>query len=124
AADWGIATDFVAPGDYDNDNKTDIAVWREGPPGTAAYYIFYTGTSTFAAFQFGQIGDNPDVHADYDGDGKTDIATYRDAPGQQSYFFYRGSLNNPNGTITYVPWGQNGDFPVPGDFDADGRGDF
>jgi len=126
AAPWGIATDFIAPDDYDNDNKTDIAVWRQGPPGVAAYYIFYTGTSTMSSYQFGQTGDNPDVHRDYDGDGKADIAVYRPGAttGAQSFWFYRGSLNNPSGNITYVPWGIRGDFPAPGDYNHDGRGDF
>ena len=26
--------------------------------------------------------------------------------------------------MTYVPWGQNGDFPAPGDYDGDGKRDF
>jgi len=126
AVPWGLASDFGAPDDYDGDNKTDVAVWRAGPPGEAAYYILYTATSTMSAYQFGQTGDNPDVHRDYDGDGHADPAVFRAgaSAGQQSFWFYRGSLNNPNGDITYVPWGQNGDFPVPGDYDGNGRADF
>ena len=126
AAPWGIASDFVAPGDYDGDNRTDIAVWRSGAPGVAAYYIFYTATATFSIYQFGQTGDNPDVHADFDGDGMTDPAVYgtRTDTGSQGFFFYRGSLNNPSGAVSYVRWGLNSDFPFTGDFDANGRADF
>ena len=126
SAPWGIASDFVAPADYDGDNKTDIAVWRQGAPGVAAFYILYTATATVSIYQFGQTGDNPDVHGDFDGDGRADVAVFRPptAPGEQAYFFYRGTLNNPGGGVTYVPWGTDGDFPLTGDFDGNGRTDF
>jgi hypothetical protein len=26
--------------------------------------------------------------------------------------------------VTFVPWGQNGDFPAPGDYDGNGKADF
>ena len=54
------------------------------------------------------------------------MAVYRGgaSAGQPSFWFYRGSLNNPSGNIAYVQWGQNGDFEVPGDYDGDGRADF
>jgi hypothetical protein len=75
---------------------------------------------------FGQFGDDPSVVRDYDGDGKADVAVYRQGanPGDQSYFFYRGTLNNPSGGITFIPWGIRGDVPTNGDFDGDGKGDF
>lgn len=122
---WGIATDFFVPGDYDGDNKTDVAIWRPGAPGAAEWYILNTMSGTVSRYVFGQSGDDPTVQGDWDGDGKTDIAVYRGgaAAGQQSYFYYRGSLNNPSGNITYIPWGQNGDFPFSGDFDGDNMAD-
>jgi len=123
---WGISTDFILPVDYDGDNKSDIAVWRPGAPLTAAFYILQSQTNTLRTDVFGQSGDNPRVVGDYDGDGKDDVAVYRAGAnlGEQSTWYYRGSLNNPSGNITYTPWGINGDFPASGDYDGDGKNDF
>ena len=120
---WGIAADELAPADYDGDLKTDFAVWRAGP--SAQLYVLNSFNNTVRIDQFGQTGDDPSVIADYDGDGKADPAVYRPgaAPGQQSYFYYRGSINNPTGNTTYVPWGTNGDVAVRGDYNGDGRFD-
>lgn len=129
-SEWGIATDFFVPVDYDGDNRTDIAVWRPvsigQPSGNGFFYIFQSSNNTIRIEDFGQTGDEPRVVGDYDGDGRADLAVYRSGPtaGTQSVWYYRGSLNNPNGNITFVPWGQNGDFPGPGDYDGDGRFDF
>jgi hypothetical protein len=124
AVDWGIASDFFIPADFDGDDKTDIAVWRAGQPG--AFYILNSSNNVVRAENFGQTGDDPTVVGDYDGDGLADIAVYRPGanPGDQSLWIYVGSQNNPNGDPTFVPWGQNGDFPAPGDYDGDGRYDF
>ena len=123
---WGIDTDENVPADYDGDGKTDLAVWRGGAPGQSFFYILQSSNGTVRVENFGQGGDIPKVVADYDGDGKADVAVYRDgaSPGAQSFFFYRGSLNNPSGNITFVPWGINGDIPTSGDFDGDSKADF
>jgi hypothetical protein len=131
AFDWGIATDLFTPVDFDGDNLTDIAVWRPGSassvgPGLAQFFILQSQTSTVRIVSFGQTNDDPTVVGDYDGDGKADPAVYRAgaSAGQQSTWYYLGSLNNPSNNVTYVPWGLNGDFPAPGDYDGDGRSDF
>lgn len=123
-AQWGVTSDREAPADYDGDSKTDIAVWRAAAPST--FYILQSATNTVKIDNFGLSGDRPTTVRDYDGDGKADVSVYREGAtaGAQSYFFYRASSNNPNGNITYIPWGTNGDTETQGDFDGDGKGDF
>jgi subtilisin-like proprotein convertase family protein len=126
ASAWGLSGDFFVPEDYDGDDKTDIAIYRAGAPTVAAFYILNSNGNVVRVEAFGQTGDEPRVVGDYDGDGKADLAVYRAGPasGDQSTWFYRGSFSNPSGNVTYVNWGQNGDFPAPGDYDGDGKRDY
>jgi len=122
---WGLASDEFVPADYDGDDKTDIAVWRAGPPFVAAFYIFQSATNTLRTDVFGQTGDYPYVTADYTGDGKDDPAVYREgaAPNGQSFWYFRASSGQFNGQIVYNQFGQTGDTPAPGDYNGDGRYD-
>jgi hypothetical protein len=125
---WGFGNgiDIQIPEDFDGDNKTDVAVWRpSNTPGQSFFYILNSSDGTVRIEQFGQGGtDNAIVTGDYDGDGRADPAVYRLTGGQNQYI-YRGSLNNPSGNLTFVPWGFG--FSVithNGDFDGDGKRDF
>ncbi len=114
--------------DFNGDGKTDFALVRNtggGAGGQITWFINLNGTTTTYGSAWG-ISTDYFLPADYDGDGKSDPAVYRagTSSGQQSTWFNRGSLNNPAGNVTYVPWGQNGDFSSPGDYDGDGRADF
>ena len=96
-------------GDFTNDGKTDIAVFRAGN-----WYYLNSTTNQFGGATFGQAGDKP-VPADYDGDGKTDLAVYR------SGIWY--ILQSSNNQFRAVGFGASEDLPRPGDFDGDGFAD-
>jgi hypothetical protein len=129
---WGDSGTFdnIISADFDGDDKDDVAIWRPGAPGSAAFFSINSSDLTYRIQAFGQTNDNVSIVGDYDGDGKDDSASFRcppiGSPGQ-CYFFYRGSLNNPTGGITYIPWGFGDSFdffPYSGDFDGDGKHDF
>jgi hypothetical protein len=122
---WGTGTDYYVSGDFDGDLKADITVYRPGDNSTAYFYSLSSRNGTLTARQLGTNFDDPTVVGDYDGDGKDDYAVYRGgaSAGQQSFWYYLGSAT-PNGGVTAVQWGQNGDFPAPGDYDGDGKNDF
>lgn len=128
--------DVPAPADYDGDGKDDVAMWRNTPQTgeVSGFYIIYSSTGTMDIIPFGQNGDIPVVE-DYDGDGKDDLSVWRApaaaaGPGQ-AVWYVKKSLNNPDGNITYLPFGMRYgsqadqvDDPYPGDFDGDGKADF
>jgi hypothetical protein len=122
---WGIAGDVFVGGDFDGDDKADITVYRRANAPNAFFYSLQSSNNTMRARELGGFFDDPTVVGDYDGDDIDDFAVYRHGVGiaEPSFWYYRGSLT-PNGGITFVQWGQNGDTPAPGDYDGDGRNDF
>ncbi len=91
-----VIADFFAPGDYDGDGKTDIALF------SGKSFEFSTGYWKWIRSRDGQVvnfkwGYPTDLAAqgDYDGDGKTDVAIYRKNSLSQcnvpSHFWINGS---------------------------------
>ncbi len=128
--DWGDAnTDFPAPGDYDGDAIADIAIYRAGATAGAqsAYWILQSSNNAVRYFAWGLNGDQT-VQRDYDGDGITDVAIFRPGPTAASYtgWYIRESTT---GNARVVGFGLTGngttsaDFPIPGDYDGDGKFD-
>jgi hypothetical protein len=50
-------TDFPAPGDYDGDGKTDIALWRAGTPTTTYFYVLRSSDNSVQIVEWGQPAD-------------------------------------------------------------------
>lgn len=111
SVNWGLSGDKIAPADYDGDNKTDAAIFRDG-----VWWILNSLNNSVTTVQFGLAGDVP-VPNDYDGDGRADIAVWRPSDG---IWYQLRSLGNQ---FAAARFGLNGDKPVIGDFDGDGLGD-
>ncbi|MDQ6785293.1 MAG: VCBS repeat-containing protein [Acidobacteriota bacterium] len=103
ATQFGLGSDLVVPGDYDNDGKTDFAVVRGGTPLT--WFILNSSNGSVSAVQFG-LDQDLITQGDYDGDGKTDISVFR----QQTGIFY--VLRSTDSGVTQTKFGQNGDIPL------------
>ena len=109
-------TPTPAPGDYNNDGRSEIAVFNNHtfkvwfPPYISSY-------TTPDLVQFLDI-DSP-APGDYDGDGKTDFAGTRTQNGRLIWVV-KSSIT---GTETVSDFGFATDKPVPADYDADGKTD-
>lgn len=113
-------SDYPCPGDYDGDGKGDVCVWRDT---NGTFYWIRSSNGTIGVQQWGAVGDEPVARQwDSDAQGRTDFAVVRRSNGQ--LFWY--TLTNPasgGGTVISTQWGSQGDFPIPGDYDGDGRFD-
>ena len=103
------------PGDYDNDGRSEIAVFsnRTFKVWFQPYNPAYT---TPNITQFLDV-DYP-TPGDYDGDGKTDFAGIK----YQDRMLWR-IKNSSTGSETLVSFGFITDKPTPGDYDGDGKTD-
>jgi hypothetical protein len=104
-----------APGDFDGDGKTDLAVYDQTQ---STLTITLSGGGTKST-QFGNPAHvNIPVFGDFDGDGKADTGVYDQTVSQ--FFILEsggGALTPQFGNPAHI------NIPVTGDFDGDGRSD-
>jgi hypothetical protein len=101
-------------GDYDDDGKTDPAVWRAST-GEWIYISSKRRREETMYRRFGGPGDVP-VPGDYDGDQKTDLAVYRQR--DRTFWFFSSKDGRDYGYTA-----QYDGTPVPADYNGDGKTD-
>jgi hypothetical protein len=120
---FGISGDIPVSGDWNNDGRTEIGVFRNS---THMFYQDYNGNGVWNGsvvdrqYNFGIAGDIP-VTGDWNNDGKTEIGVFRNST-HLFYLDYNGNgVWNGAAVDKMYNFGISGDIPVTGDWNADGR---
>jgi hypothetical protein len=126
---FGLASDKLVTGDYDADDKTDIAVYQTENPnyaGQSVWQILKSSDNSVLVEPWGLPGDIP-LTMNYDGNNVTDLAVFR--PSNGTWYIKRmGDIIKPfaqlpgNDGQSYriIRWGSADDKPLAADFDGDG----
>jgi len=124
AIQWGVSTDYTAPGDYDGDGKFDVCVQRPGgtPTSQATFYALRSSDNGVMAQPWGLSNDLV-VPGDYDGDGKTDFAVVREGSTATSNLTWYILRSSDNGVIANVFGLTGADVNAQNDYDGDGKAD-
>lgn len=124
--EWGADGDIPIVGDFNDDERCDIGIYRRGAMPGWNWKFLYSGADGFSGettLSWGNgYGEIP-ITADFDGDGRTDIGLYRS--GSSPNWFFKPSSGSSFVEQTYsVAWGNlTGDVPIVGDFDGDEKAD-
>ena len=100
-------------GDFDNDGKADLTIYR---PGSGTWFINKSSSNYTSSLvvNWGLSSDIP-VPGDYDGDGIMDVAIFRPSTGT---WWALTSSSNYTSYLSYN-FGTNGDIPFAWDVDDD-----
>jgi len=108
---FGITGDIPITGDWNNDRKTDIGVFRTS---THLFYLDYNGNGAWngasidKSYSFGITGDIP-ITGDWNNDGKTEIGVFRNS----THLFYLDL--NGNGVWNGASVDRQYNFGITGD---------
>ena len=115
---FGDPRGFPVAGDWNHDGLDDVAVFRAG-----AWQTRLTGSATTASFRFGPALSWPavvPVAGDWDGDGTDGVGVYnRTGGGTLGQWNLRQTPGAGDPELSFT-FGSSGEYPVVGDWDADG----
>ncbi len=125
---WTPPDDFGAgwptPGDFDGDGRWDLGVkWHDGKWRTI-HSMNGLSRSTWDVYGTDHgVSSVPPAVEDYDGDGRSDLAAYDQGGSPAGRWLIDFSSYGALGWDEVVYTMEAGGTPIPGDYDADGRGD-
>jgi PKD repeat protein len=121
---FGLSGDLPISGDWNNDGKYEIGVFRNS---TKLFYLDYNGNGVWNGsvvdrqYNFSSINGDLPVSGDWNNDRKSEIGVYRNST-KLFYLDYNGN-GVWNGSVDdrqYNFSSINGDLPVSGDWNNDG----
>ena len=117
----------AAPGDYDGDGTSEIAVYSRTEQKFKVYAVPYSPVNVNNIAREKSMDLDFPVPGDYNGDGRTDFAGVKNFQTQTVVpMIWKVQYNKrtPNGPTGFeAEWGMSNEFPVPGDYDGDGKTD-
>jgi hypothetical protein len=126
-ADGAFSPNAIAVGDFNGDNKPDLAVGSTNGSVRQMSVFIGTGTGSFAAPVNYSLGGNFFANSlavgDFNGDGRSDIATGNNAAGATVSILLRNAANNGFDAVTNLNLGFTTNSIAVADFNADGRHD-
>jgi len=114
-------------GDFDGDGLSDLVIYRGGSSGHGNWYVRKSSTAYSSAqliATFGMWDGDVPLLGNFDGDGKADLVIYRGGSTSHGNWYVRKSSDSYSFATLIATFGiWDGDIPLLGDFDGDGKVD-